>query len=313
LSFYFLLILFFLLSSSFSMPSRAPSPVLGAASSSRPSLKVCILAAGYGTRLERDIRNDEQGRFKELIGVPKPLVPINAMPLITRWVRLLQTHSVDVEDIFVIGNQYNHNMLQTWAKTCQVPATNIVNDGSTSNDTRLGAVADLNLLVSRHLPLERLGGGLLVVGGDTLFYPDFDLGGLLSKVRAEGQRNHILYYNVEDTRKNGILETNDEGLVTAFLEKPLPTETSSRKACPCFYVLTAEALTHLQPFVAAARSLHDVDAPGNLIKHLIALNKEAGSPDNIPIEATQIRGRFDIGGLDTYIQCDQWFREQENA
>ena len=53
-------------------------------------MKVLILAAGYGTRLERDLRQDLTGEYKHLIGVPKPLLPIGRQPLISYWLEALK-------------------------------------------------------------------------------------------------------------------------------------------------------------------------------------------------------------------------------
>lgn len=52
-------------------------------------MKVIILAAGYGTRLEKDIKNDPKQRYKHLLGVPKPLVPVGGESLISRWMSIL--------------------------------------------------------------------------------------------------------------------------------------------------------------------------------------------------------------------------------
>jgi NDP-sugar pyrophosphorylase family protein len=239
---------------------------------------------------------------------------------------------VDPKDVFVVGNQYNNAMLRAWAETegaaagdssGGVPLANIINDGSTSNDNRLGAVRDIDLLLSspafQRGEEDRSWSGLLVVGGDTLFYPDFSVRSILDRFLSSGAgtvesplRSQLLYYEVSDTRKNGILEVDPStGLVSSFLEKPLPSETSSRRACPCFYVLSRPALERVKPFVESANTLAEVDAPGNLLKHLIALNHAAGNLNLLPLEAQRIQGRFDIGGLETYVQCDQWFREYE--
>jgi NDP-sugar pyrophosphorylase family protein len=305
-------------------------------------LAVAVVAVwffSYGTRLERDIRDSSSdgGKFAHLLGVPKPLVPIADQPLLSRWMKLLRAAGVvDPKDVFVVGNEYNNAMLRAWAEAegaaagdsnGGVPLENIINDGSTSNDNRLGAVRDIDLLLSSPAFQQRQQGegedqawaGLLIVGGDTLFYPDFSVRSILDRFLSSGAgtdvsplRSQLLYYEVSDTRKNGILEVDPStGLVSSFLEKPLPSETSSRRACPCFYVLSRPALERVKPFVAQAQTLAEVDAPGNLLKHLIALNHAAGNLNLLPLEAQRIQGRFDIGGLETYVQCDQWFREFE--
>ncbi len=52
-------------------------------------MKALVLAAGYGTRLSRDIEADASGHFGHLRGVPKPLLPIGGKPLLTRWIEQL--------------------------------------------------------------------------------------------------------------------------------------------------------------------------------------------------------------------------------
>ena len=54
-------------------------------------MKVIILAAGYGTRLQRDIENDPKQQYKHLLGVPKPLVPVGGESVVSRWMRIILT------------------------------------------------------------------------------------------------------------------------------------------------------------------------------------------------------------------------------
>ena len=64
-------------------------------------MKVVILAAGYGTRLERDLEKD--GRFKELHGVPKPLLPVAGRPVISHWLDiLLSCAETRGEEVYVV-------------------------------------------------------------------------------------------------------------------------------------------------------------------------------------------------------------------
>lgn len=64
-------------------------------------MKVIILGAGYGTRLETDLRNDRSGEFTHLIGIPKPLLPIGNLPLITHWMREMQNLQ-QIDRVFVV-------------------------------------------------------------------------------------------------------------------------------------------------------------------------------------------------------------------
>ena len=62
-------------------------------------MKVIILAAGYGTRLQRDIENDPKQEYRHLLGVPKPLVPVGGECLVTRWMKNLQAIGESHTDI----------------------------------------------------------------------------------------------------------------------------------------------------------------------------------------------------------------------
>lgn len=52
-------------------------------------MKAVILAAGYGTRLQRDVAADSSGRFAHLAGTAKPLLPVGRSALLSLWVRAL--------------------------------------------------------------------------------------------------------------------------------------------------------------------------------------------------------------------------------
>lgn len=64
-------------------------------------MKAVILAAGYGTRLQRDVCADRTGKFAHLAGIPKPLLPVGQCALISHWVQAL-TASGFVDCIYVV-------------------------------------------------------------------------------------------------------------------------------------------------------------------------------------------------------------------
>ena len=78
-------------------------------------MKAIVLCAGFGTRLERDLLNDESGQYKHLIGVPKPLLPIGGMPLITHWARII--HDVpDIDTAYIVVCNVDKSFTQTHIK-----------------------------------------------------------------------------------------------------------------------------------------------------------------------------------------------------
>eukprot|EP00050_Salpingoeca_kvevrii_P012383 m.22152 g.22152 ORF g.22152 m.22152 type:complete len:203 (+) comp3984_c0_seq1:3-611(+) len=168
---------------------------------------------------------------------------------------------------------------------------------------RKGAVACIKLAVDHFNVTE----DLMVIGGDTLFLDDFSLADVQSCHSANVARvpgaSTVLSYDTDDvgTTKCGILEVGDDQRVTAFLEKPGPEATASRLACPCFYILGGAALPLLGSFLDenSDKPLAARDAPGNFIRYLIA---------KAPVFAKKISGRFDVGGLASYIECDKHFQ-----
>lgn len=261
-------------------------------------IQVLILCAGYGTRLQRGIRDDPTQAYSHLLGVPKPLLPVGGVPLISRWVAQCEDAGIGRDNIHLVVNHYYYDKFMQWARDSDFPLGNILDDGTSTNEDRLGAVRDIHLLIhTRELQQHPW----IIVGGDTLFFDDFSLTNVVKEYEADRSRSIVLYYNVEATEKTGILETDAQGLVTAFLEKPARTDTESRKACPCFYILSEGAVRYLQVYVDQATTLKEVDAPGSFIGKLHA---------HEPVFAYYISGRFDLGALDTYITADEYFSRE---
>ncbi|MEQ2300213.1 hypothetical protein AMECASPLE_023041 [Ameca splendens] len=265
-------------------------------------MKAVILAAGYGTRLQRDVSSDSSGRFAHLVGVPKPLLPVGQCPLITRWILAL-SRSGTVDGIYVVTNAVYQAAFEEWA--AQFPGVRVLSDRTRSNEERLGAVAGLQLAV-KHFHIQD---HVLVVGGDTLFKEDFSLAKVTEKVSQLQVRREdsclVLSYQCrdEETQKYGILEVDDDLRVLCMKEKPRPSETESRRACPCFYVFSKRSLPLLDAFLEEKKGapVEVKDAPGTFVSWLV-LRK--------PVYVHEISGRFDVGNLQSYLECDLYFKEK---
>ncbi|XP_012697789.2 glucose-1-phosphate adenylyltransferase 2 [Clupea harengus] len=265
-------------------------------------MKAVILAAGYGTRLQRDVENDKTERFKHLLGIAKPLLPVGHCALISHWIKSM-TATGCVDTIFVVTNALYFEDFQAWAQ--EFPNVKILSDGTKTNEERLGAVACLQLTV-KHFSVED---HVIVVGGDTLFKEDFSLlkfTGRFSEHQAKhADANLVLSYQCkeEETSKYGILEVDADMRVSCMKEKPCPSETQSRKACPCFYLFSKGSLSLLDVFLNEKKNapIEERDAPGTFLSWLI-LRK--------PVYVHEISGRFDVGNLPSYIECDQYFKDR---
>ncbi|XP_056886333.1 glucose-1-phosphate adenylyltransferase isoform X2 [Takifugu flavidus] len=265
-------------------------------------MKAVILAAGYGTRLQRDAAADTSGRFAHLVGAAKPLLPVGRCALISHWVHSL-TASGCVDSIFVITNALYSSAFEEWASN--LTNVKILSDQTTSNEGRLGAVACLQLAV-KHFNIDD---HILVIGGDTLFKEDFSLTKVkqrFSELQAKCEDSCLLLsYQCKDeeTHKYGILEVDGDHRVLCMKEKPHQSETTSRRACPCFYVLSRKSLPLLDTFMEEKKEapIEARDAPGNFVSWLIQRK---------PVYIHEISGRFDVGNLPSYIECDLYFREK---
>ncbi|XP_076858464.1 uncharacterized protein LOC143512257 isoform X2 [Brachyhypopomus gauderio] len=211
-------------------------------------MKAVILAAGYGTRLQRDIDSDTTGGFKHLEGVAKPLMPVGCRPLISHWVRALSENGC-IDAVFVVTNARYHDDFQKWAQ--EFPNVRVLNDGTRNNEERLGAVACLQLTV-KHFAVDD---HVIVIGGDTLFKEDFSLRAFIEQFteaqRKDGDSSLVLTYPCKDeeTSKYGILEVDTDLRVQCMKEKPRPADTESRSACPCFYLFSRTTLPLLDSFL----------------------------------------------------------------
>ncbi|CAO3663572.1 unnamed protein product [Umbelopsis vinacea] len=239
--------------------------------------QVLIMGAGYGTRLQRDLVADKSGKY-----------PKNGIP---------------PSSVHVITNAACYDAFVSWAKRNNVPEPNIASDGTTSNETRLGAVPDILEGVKR---FGLQSDNVLVIGGDTLFLHDFDLATFLADFHKTSACL-VTAYKVPDevVHKVGIMEINNEGTVTGFVEKPQPTETTSRFACPCFYLFHQQSLHLLQDFLNECQSrnagLQEYDATGKFLAYLWP---------RFPVQTLLISGRIDVGGLASYIEAIEYFEQQ---
>jgi dTDP-glucose pyrophosphorylase len=147
----------------------------------------------------------------------------------------------------------------------------------------LGAIRDLQLAV-KHFQLTET----LVVAGD-VWLLNFDLADFIAAAQAS-PGCLVTHYEVSDTRKHGIIELDGTRII-GFKEKPLPTETPSRLACPCFYYLKKECLDLLDEYVANASTLQEWDSIGRFIAYASARTSFCSYP---------VDGRLDIGDLAGY-------------
>lgn len=209
-------------------------------------MKALILAAGYATRLYPLTRT-----------VAKPLLPLAGRPMIDHLLeRIREADAID--EVHVVTNHKFAASFAEWAATRDVV---VHDDGTTSEEDRLGAIGDIRFVVER----AGIADDLLVVAGDNLF--DYSLGDFAGWWRGKGVASAVVLYDVGDlelVKKYANVELDEDGRLASFVEKPeRPTST---------LVATAAYLYH-RDHVRLVRTYLDEgnapDQPGRLVAWLV--------------------------------------------
>lgn len=248
-------------------------------------MKALILAAGYATRLYPLTEN-----------MPKPLLKIAGRPMIDYIVDKLKEIN-EVDEIFIVTNAKFFNHFKKWAREINFDGKiKIINDGTKSEDSRIGAIGDINLVIKR----ERIKDDLLIVGGDNLF--TWGLGDFVSYALGKKPALTVGLYDVKNkaaASRYGVAGINRDRRIINFEEKPsLP---KSRLAAMCLYYFPREKLSLTGEYLRGIKNLCKNDATGNYIRWLYA--KE-------PVYGFVFRGRwYDIGHVDAYKTADKVFTQ----
>src|SRR3989338_839622 len=202
-------------------------------------MKAVILAAGYQTRLEKDLAalSEEDAPYQILNGRPKALLPLKGGVLLDHL--LAQIKNSGIEEIYIVTNGKYYPQFCSWAQGRNFALDHIINDGTLTNEQRKGALVDLELVV-RSLPDD-----LLVVAGDIVFYPHFELKQMVQDYHDNPRPLIAMYQEYGDTSRRGIVEVCN-GRVESFIEKPASGTTTSRLASTACYVLPLFAAARLQ-------------------------------------------------------------------
>ena len=238
-------------------------------------MKNIVIAAGYATRLGELTKN-----------FPKPLLQIGKSTILGRMLDDIDTID-DITEHIIITNHKFAPIFEKWAaeQTYSKPIT-IIDDGTETNETRLGAVCDL-LFAMDQLKIDD---DMLVVAADNLLF--FSFSEFVDFAKAK-QTSCIMCHeqpSIEKLQRTGVVELDGQMKVLGMEEKP--QEPKSHWAVPPFYIYLKQDLDLVRHSVENGCGK---DAPGNLAHYMV----EHTTMHAWPMSA----GRFDIGSLDTYHQA----------
>ena len=246
-------------------------------------MKCLILAAGYATRLYPLTEN-----------FPKPLLKVGEKTILD-WLIDDIEEAGEVDQYVVISNHKFAGIFEEWAVSRHSgldPESRIVvlDDGTSSNETRLGAVRDIQFAI------ETLGldDDLLVIAGDNVL--DFSLVRFIEYARKKGTSCIMRYFEPleEKLHKTGVAVVDENDLILEMEEKP--AQPKSHWCCPPFYFYRRSDVPLVKVGIDSGCG---VDAPGSFIAWLSA---------QTPVHAWEMPGhRFDIGNLASYEEVQRTY------
>lgn len=184
-------------------------------------MKCIILATGYATRLYSLTKN-----------TAKPLLKVGDKPILDHIIE-----KVEKLEVFIVTNGKFYPDYVNWAgDDIGGKMIKVINDHTTTNDKRLGAVADIQYVIDK-VDIDE---DLLVLAGDNLF--DFELVDFVEfyeDVGADCITTHQLD-DIEEIKRTGVIELDQGQIVTSFEEKP--KHPKSNLAVPPFYIYQKETL-----------------------------------------------------------------------
>ncbi len=243
-------------------------------------MKCLILAAGYATRLYPLTEN-----------FPKPLLEVKGKTILDWLIEDIDKTGL-VAGYIVVTNHKFASIFDEWAKKEPYGIT-VVDDGTESNETRLGAVRDIEYALNK-LDLHD---DVLIIAGDNLL--DFSLSSLLKYALGKGTSCVMRYYepSIDRLKKSGVLTLEGERII-GMEEKP--SEPHSHWLCPPFYFYKQKDIVRIGEAIASGCG---VDAPGSLVAWLCKQTH---------IYAMEMPGkRYDIGTLENYQSIKESYKGYE--
>ena len=211
-------------------------------------MKCILLCAGYATRL-----------FPLTEKFPKALLTINNKPLLDYILEEVNTID-EVDEIYVITNNRYYNHFNSWAyEKNNIKPIKVLNDGTMSNDDRLGAIGDIMFVLEK----ENIDNDLLIIAGDNLF--TYKLKDVVNYYH-EKQKTIVCAKELDDTqllKRFAVAKVNNENKIVDLVEKP--EEPQSNLAVYATYIYPKEILPYFNKYKLEGNNM---DAPGRFPQYL---------------------------------------------
>lgn len=245
-------------------------------------MKLIILAAGYATRLYPLTRSQ-----------PKPLLPVAGKPMLEHVIDNIATIRY-IDHAYIVTNAKFVRHFENWAKGYCHPNLHfdftIVNDQSTDDSNKLGAIGDMHLVMTKY----EIDDDIIVVGGDNLFSHDLAEFGEFCKQKNAPVTAVYDVGDLEEIKKYNAIEIDEDGRITYFEEKPkLPKSTLTGIA---LYYYPTSVLPLINQYIAEG---NNPDQPGRLVQWMYP---------RVPFYVWKVPGLwYDVGSLETLEEANRVF------
>jgi glucose-1-phosphate thymidylyltransferase len=247
-------------------------------------MKLIVLAAGYATRL-----------YPLTLNQPKPLLDVAGKPMLEHVLDNLAPVE-EIDHVYVVTNGKFAGHFERWAEARRTrrsgPEITVINDHSTDDSNKLGAIGDLNLVLTQ----AGIDDDIVVVAGDNLFSER--LGEFGEYCRAKGAPV-LAVYDVDDLeaiKKYNSIDVDDDGRITFFEEKPAnPKSTLTGIA---LYYYPRSALPLIRQYVEEG---NNPDQPGRLVQWMY---------ERTPFYTWRVPGIwYDVGSKETLEEANRIFSQ----
>jgi glucose-1-phosphate thymidylyltransferase len=245
-------------------------------------MKVIILAAGYATRL-----------YPLTLTQPKPLLPVAGKPMVEYVIDNLAPIS-GIDRVIVVTNAKFAGHFQKWADNYRATKSKlnftIVNDGSTDDTNKLGAIGDINYVINQ----EKVDDDIIIVAGDNLFSDQ--LGDFGKFIRERNAPTLAVYDvgNLEEIKKYNSISVDGHGKITFFEEKPKDPKSTLTGIALYFYPRATIPL--IKQYIAEG---NNPDQPGRFVQWLYP---------RVPVFTWRVPGLwYDIGSKETLEEANKIF------
>jgi len=245
-------------------------------------MRVIILAAGYATRL-----------YPFTLTRPKPLLPVAGKPMIDHVLDNLAPMG-GIERVYIVTNAKFAGQFQSWADDYRAAKAKldftIVNDGSTDDSNKLGAIGDLHLVLTR----EQVNDDIIVVAGDNLFSETLEGFGRFCREKNAPVLAVYDVGNLEEIKKYNAITMDQTSRITFFEEKPQKPASTVTGIALYYYPRSALPLIH--QYIAEG---NNPDQPGRLVQWLYP---------RTPVYTWRVPGIwFDIGSKEALEEANKVF------